>query len=591
MNPPGGTCDPPGSGEGTVKYRVFTRTAAFIAITVMVALSLHSCAYFNTLYNARKIYNEAERIREQDGSERQLRDKYEEVVMKCASIITYYSDSRWVDDALFLMGKAFVRQGEYNKGIRKFIELITNFPESGYVPDATYWLALAHNGKGDNNVALSYVDRFLKDFPDHDLRYRLMFLAGDIHIELDDMEQALNFYGMVADEAGSREIIDEAILKSGDLFFGRKDWERAAASYERVLRKGLNRELRRDISLALGTCYTHTGKCGKALELFDSVLEETITVKNKPAPLLGRAESFLCMDSLETALELFGKVAKDYPNSDFSAEAYFRMGVIYHERLNSLKAAQEVFSKVSSESASSEHAPIALQKSITLKRLIELAETSGEGESVEQAAEKRFIAAEIQLFRLDEVEAALENYRAVIDSFPASSFAPRAAYAIAWIHHRKLGETEKAVEMYREVAARYPRSHQARGAVDEIGDLGAEEMKRRMSAFVDSALADTTGAAEAARKEAEGKAPADVQEMRERAKRETTYPLGKGGMGRASGADSLSVVSPSDTAAVRADTVTAPPDTAAAPDDSADVPADTSAVPADSVEARRRKGE
>ena len=482
------------------RYTIVRRTVA-AALAISFVCAVHSCAYFNTLYNARKIYNEAEDIRERGGSERELKDKYKEVVTKTANIIGEYPNSRWVDDSLFLMGQALVRQGELNKGIRKFTELITNFPESKYVSRSLYWLAFAYNERKDYNQALVYVDRFLEDFPKHELRYRVMFLAGDINGKLEREEEALNFYARVADETSKRQLVEEAVLKSAEYYFEKQQWEKAAASYNRLLRKGLPWEERYDISLRLGKCLTNTGECRAALDIFIDLIGKTVSSKEEPPLVLGKASSYACMDSLEEAIGIYGDIIDRFPKSSFSAEAYYLMGIIYHERMDSLARAQEAFSKVGGEYASSDYASVALQKSNSLKRLIELESSAGQGVSPEQLAEKRFLAAEIQLTRLNKLETALDMYSALIDSFPETSYAPKAAYAKAWIYHRKMDETEKAVELYRAVASQYPRSPQAKGAVDQLGSLGMEKLKEQLTVYVDSALADTTGTAERLRRE------------------------------------------------------------------------------------------
>ncbi len=448
-----------------------------------------SCAYFNTLYNARRIYSETEERRENDGSERELRDRYGEVVEKCAKVVRDYPDSKWVDDALFLMGKALVRQGETTKGIRKFVEITTNFPESEYVPPSLYWLGLAHWEKGDYNQAITFTDRFIKAYPDHDLRYDVMFLAGDIKREMQLQEEALALYALVAEEASDREVIDDATLRTAELFFAQEEYGKAAAAYEALLRKGISWEERYRFSRYLGDCYTRIGKCREALELFDRLLEESVTMKETPPLMLGKASSFLCMDSLETALGIFTDITKEFPKSLFSAEAYYRMGVIYHERLDSLSKAQTAFSRVGGEYANSEFANEAIQKSSSMKRLLELESSAGTKENSEQLAEKRFLSAEIQLTRLGEVDLALGNYEAIVDSFPGSSYAPSAAFAVAWIYEKEKQDTETAIEMYRRVVSLYPRSMQAVGAVDRIGTLGARELGERLRAFVDSTTA------------------------------------------------------------------------------------------------------
>lgn len=470
-----------------------TGIVRFVAIAALLAAaSMSSCAYFNTLYNARKIFREAEKASGKEGAEREQRDKYKEVVKKCSQMIADHPKSRWVDDAVFLMGKALFRQEDYDKAIRQFQEILTDFPDGGYVPQAVYWLGLSYYMKKDDAQALTYVDRFLKEFPKHELRFDVLFLGGDIKREMEDDDGALDFYARVAEDAKKRETVDRARLRSAELFRARGDWAKAAANYEKALHKGITWEERRGISLSLGECYTRTGKCREALALFDGLIATATMTQDVPPLLLGRAASYACMDSLAKALAVYGDVATKYPKSTYSAEAYYRTGVIYHERLDSLKLAQEAFGKVAGEYSNSEFAAASLEKSTSMKRLLELQRAAGKGETADQAAEKRFMAAEIQLTRLGDVQMALAGYQAVLDSFPRAAVASKAAYAIAWIHEYKLNDKDKTIEAYRAVVDRFPRSYQAKGALFQLGFLGADSLKVELQAYMDSARADTT---------------------------------------------------------------------------------------------------
>ena len=103
----------PETGNHKVKLGKQARTIALTAAVIAAAAAASSCVYFNTLYNARKIYGEAEEMRgeKQGDVDRNLRDKYTQVIEKCATIVRDHPDSRWVDDAVFLMGQSLVRQG------------------------------------------------------------------------------------------------------------------------------------------------------------------------------------------------------------------------------------------------------------------------------------------------------------------------------------------------------------------------------------------------------------------------------------------------------------------------------------------------
>ena len=456
-----------------------TGIARALAVAALVAASsMQSCAYFNTLYNARRIFKEAEKAGVTETAAREQREKYKDVVKKCSQMIQDHPKSRWIDDAMFLMGTALVRQEEYDKAIRKFQEILTNFPESDYVPRSIYWLALAYHLKKDDAQALGHVDRFLKEYPGHELRFDALFLGGDIKRALEDYEGALDYYGIVAAEAKKKEIVDESRLKSADLFRGRGEWEKAAASYRKVLRKGISWERRYKISLALGECLAKTGECTEALALFEGLLEKTTATLEIPPLLLGRAASYACMDSLPRALAEYRNIGAKYPKSTFSAEAYYRIGIIYQERLDSLKLAADAFAKVGNEYANSDFASVSLDRSSSIKRLLDLQNSAGKEGNAESAADKRFMAAEIQLTRLDDIPMALAGYTAILDSFPETFVAPKAAYAIAWIRQNRLGEKEAAIERYRALVERYPRSYQANGALYQLGLAGADSLRR-----------------------------------------------------------------------------------------------------------------
>ena len=481
-----------------MRNRLPFRTIAPIAAVLAAVLLLGSCAYFNTLYNARKEFSKAEETREsRDGEvDRGLKDKYGEVITKCGKVIRDYPDSRWVDDAIFLMGKALVRQQEYDKGIRKFIELTTNYPESGYVPESIYWLARANYEKGEYNQALLYTGRFLDAFPDHKLKFDVIFLAGDISLALEDYEGALKYYSMAAGESGNNQRGEEAKLRSAELYFKMEDWLNAAAGFESVLGKGMDWNRKYDISLSLAICYTKIGRCAEALELCNGLLGEITTVTQKPAVILGKAAGYVCMDSIPAAIREYKGITSSFPKSNFSAEAYFHLGVIYHETLDSLQMAQLSYAKVGNESASSEYAAVALQRSSSLKRLLELQRSSGKNKGEEAEAENSFLSAEIQLTKLGETDLAVGNYKVVVDSFPQTSYAPMAAYALGWIYRVDKGDTARAVEAFRHLVREYPVSPQARGAVYEIGLLGEEALSRQLEAYIDSAAADTARIAE-----------------------------------------------------------------------------------------------
>lgn len=73
---------------------------------------LGGCVYFNGLYNAERLFGEAERMRRL-GQEQEATERYATVVEKASRSYRREDDGKWADDALYLVGRAYMRQGDY----------------------------------------------------------------------------------------------------------------------------------------------------------------------------------------------------------------------------------------------------------------------------------------------------------------------------------------------------------------------------------------------------------------------------------------------------------------------------------------------
>jgi len=462
----------------------------YFTAAVLSLSALFSCVYFNTLYNARKLYNDAEYRRiEEERTLRSLENDYEQVVVKCSKILKNHPDSRWADDAAFLLGKTLFRLEKYTESEKKFMEIIENWPDQQYAPLSRFWLAKIYLRREEYQKALNYTDSFLEIFPEHSARFRVLMLAGDIRQELGQNEEALGYYLGIVEDAEDEEISENAVLRAADMHYSLKQWEQAAEYYESILVKGITWQRRLDVSLPLGRCYTEIGMCEKALEIHEQLLEQVKQRREKAPIILGLARGYECMDSLQRAIDYYEDLMGKFPKSSYSAEASYYLGNLYHQKTDSLHKAKEYFGRVAEEDPESRFASESLKKANSISRLIEF-EKVKEGEAtVEQKAKRKFYKAEIQLVQFDQVEKALKNYISIVDSFPETEAARKSAYAIGWIYERKLNEPEKAISAYRRAARNYPRHAQAAGALERIEFLGREDMAAELRAYVDSVQA------------------------------------------------------------------------------------------------------
>jgi outer membrane protein assembly factor BamD (BamD/ComL family) len=76
-------------------------------------------------------------------------------------------------------------------------------------------------------------------------------------------------------------------------------------------------------------------------------------------------------------------------------------------------------------------------------------------ENEEKGPAALFLKGEFLLLQMKQTQAAADSYRQVMEGYPESTWAPKAAFAIAHIYDSELGDTLAARTAYQEVIARY----------------------------------------------------------------------------------------------------------------------------------------
>lgn len=88
--------------------------AGLLAFLGTLTLVVAGCAYFNSLYNARREFGDAEEDR-WTGRTASARGKYQNAIQKAARSFRSDPEGRWADDALVLMGRAYLHRDEWEK--------------------------------------------------------------------------------------------------------------------------------------------------------------------------------------------------------------------------------------------------------------------------------------------------------------------------------------------------------------------------------------------------------------------------------------------------------------------------------------------
>ncbi|MFH1335833.1 MAG: tetratricopeptide repeat protein, partial [Candidatus Zixiibacteriota bacterium] len=167
-------------------------------LVMLMALLLSGCAYYNTFYNAKRSFKEGEKAQKNaTAAARQNMGKtqYEDAIKKASKVLTFYPKSKWADDALFLMGKAYFNMGEYVKAKRKFEELEQSFPKSKLLDNSHYFISLCQYNLGEKTEAVNSMNELLDSKKtDKKRKGQVSFWIGEIQFENKEYDDAITYY-------------------------------------------------------------------------------------------------------------------------------------------------------------------------------------------------------------------------------------------------------------------------------------------------------------------------------------------------------------------------------------------------------------
>jgi tetratricopeptide (TPR) repeat protein len=448
-------------------------SAALGAAVLAAALAAAGCAYFNTLYNAKRLYAEAQEVpRARDGTaSSSTRDKYDKVIAKCEAVISSYPDSKHVDDAILLIGQCLYETGDYGGAIQRLSGLDTLSNDAKIKSEGRLVTAKSYIAKDETDKAIPFLRQAVDEDPKNASGETLFYL-GTALVKVGEEDAAVKYLEQLALNYPRSVYRVSADLEVAELYAERGEYEKSLAVYGRLRNIPLDEPEQIRYLTGLGKVHTERGDYESAIAVYRDLDAYVVDPTIKAEYLLVRAQAYTGLDSIAVAIESYKTIAASYPRSIFSAEAHYRLGGIYQDKLDSLQLAQQEFDRVAGEYAGSPYASESIASSSAISKLLRLNEALRTGGDTGDQAGVQFDLAEIELLQFKNYEKALAGYRKVVDEWPDNDLAPRAAYAIAYIYDTQLADTTNAVAAYELVSARYTYTQQGEYARDALKRLG-----------------------------------------------------------------------------------------------------------------------
>jgi len=504
-------------------------------LLLLCCSSFAACVYFNTYYNAQKYFRQAEKARQKEeedqvgpGGERrsgrrrssaQTNQLYDQAAHKASKVLEKYKESELVDDAMFLMGRAFYWQGDYLTAVRTFRDLETHFSDSEFYGRARYWRALCHEAQLMREEART-IYRALFDAGKGAVAPRAGHRLAEMAYEEEDYVAAIQEYRTTLEVFPQTALRAELWLRLGETLFALEDssrYDEALDAFAQVLKAKPSPEVEYRARLNQGRVFYVRGDAEGALRAYTRLLEERRfrPFEGQTRILIG--QYYQDRHLLEKALEEYEQVRDDFPQSPSAAMALYRTGLLYLREYGEAERAAEYFQEVGQERPGSEAAGLAQEMLGYLRQLEQLRSRIVQADSlaadslarglapvatlVDTAAEDSLVLAQTPevfeaLFavaefyrdpeRMAQPDSAIRYYQEISRRFPDSAQLPRVLYSVAWIHLEMQEDAEGARPYLERLIEAYPASEHANAARQQLGleiqitaeELGAAEFER-----------------------------------------------------------------------------------------------------------------
>lgn len=180
-------------------------TVGAIAIASLV---LMGCSYHNAVYNAERLYAQGEAHR-RGGEDSLAVARYTDVVRKTGQALRARADASWAPEALFLLGRSYLRLGDLRAAKAALTEAVSSAPDERRRGRALVYLAAVQAELGDRVTAMETVGTALSSSLEgpvladaHMLRGHLLLERGYTDQGWWDMDRAEEADRAVGVEAG-----------------------------------------------------------------------------------------------------------------------------------------------------------------------------------------------------------------------------------------------------------------------------------------------------------------------------------------------------------------------------------------------------
>ena len=419
-------------------------------------------AYFNTFYNAKVYFNEAQEFYDEEEDKDNISSKTRQALNKAAlqaeTVINRFPKSSYVDDAMFYNSVCQFQLKRYERALKQLEELTLQHSGSPYYFEAKLWISKCYFQMNKKTIAYDLIEQFLSSSSNRAYYSDAYSLMGYLALQEDDKAKALDAFLKAADNASDKEPKCNMYLEAIELLIEEGKYEEALKYNERAGRNIKFDEQRARVQINHIRIQRALGNEDKANEYIDEGLKDARLAQYWGDILYEQANIYFTYDMDEEAVLKLRYIVRD-PEKTFQrnrdskawAKAAYRLGEYYLYEADIIDSSKFYFNKAKTKRRQCEEGVLA---DVYLSKLKDLEKINKDMMNIVNTAPGLADSAWVNFEYLsDSTAAELMNRIALLsDTLESDSVAIDSIKDLA---NKKYYRFEKALSAYMEASNKY----------------------------------------------------------------------------------------------------------------------------------------
>lgn len=344
--------------------------------------------YFNVFYTATDDYNVAlEEIRTSTISEynrrldslnivlpvsQNVKEKLNKTIERCSKVIQFHKNSKFLDDAVLLIGKSYYYLTDYLQAERKFSEFLSKLSASPLSDEAVLFLGRTKMKLGQIAEAERILQKLLKESKNTEVISEAYQELALNELAKRNFSEAIKYFQNSINNTKDSERKSEKeyiLAKIYNLF----EPQKSATVYERVVNMTSDFDLSFFAKLNYGKSLIYNKQYDKAEEVLEDLNSDYRDYPEyKQLVELELANNLYADKDYNKGLDKYYEVIIKYPNTKASSDAYYHLARFYEDIKNDYLNALVNYRKAAEENSGGDYAAISQKRADVLDRYFTL---------------------------------------------------------------------------------------------------------------------------------------------------------------------------------------------------------------------------